>query len=101
MEGEEMTMIELTEQQRQSIQQGEPLRVSAGNLDLILIRADVFASLQTLLETAAGRTESVNGPHDVAKKVTEFRLSVAALRKKAQTTPPPQAWFDESLDDLF
>jgi len=95
-------MIELTEQQRQSIQQGEPLRVSADNLDLVLIRADVFESLQALLETATGRTESVNGPnHDVAKKVAAFQLPLPALRKKAQTTPPPQAWFDESLDDLF
>jgi hypothetical protein len=94
-------MIELTEQQRQAIQQGEPLRVSEGSLDLVLIRADVFESLQALLETAAGRTVPENGTQDMAQKVTEFRLSVAALREKARTTPPPKAWFDESLDDLF
>jgi hypothetical protein len=88
-------MIELTEQQRQSIQEREPLRISEGNLDLVLIRADVFENLQALLETASSQTASAPGPNDVARRVAEFRLSVAALRKKAQTTPPPQAWFEE------
>jgi hypothetical protein len=83
-------MIALTENQRQCIAQGEPLRLSEGNLELVLIRADVFEGLQGLLESV------------VAKKGADFQLPVAALREKAKATPPPQAWFDDdSLANLF
>jgi hypothetical protein len=83
-------MIALTENQRQCIAQGEPLRLSEGNLGLVLIRADVFEGLQRLLENV------------VAKKVADFPLPVAGLREKAKATPPPQAWFDdESLASLL
>jgi hypothetical protein len=43
-------VIELNEQQRQFVQQGQPLRVSEGNLDLVIVRADVFEKLQAQLD---------------------------------------------------
>jgi hypothetical protein len=34
----------------------------------------------------------------IARKVSDFRLPVEALRAKARNNPPPQSWFDEEFD---
>jgi len=45
-------MIELTEDQRQNILQGNPVRVAAPDLgtDCIVLRADVYDKLRSILE---------------------------------------------------
>jgi hypothetical protein len=45
-------MIELTEEQRQDVMQGRPVRVAAPNLggDCVVLRADVYERLRSVLE---------------------------------------------------
>jgi len=45
-------MIELTDEQRQHVLQGKPVRVAAPDLgaDCVVLRADVFDRLQSVLE---------------------------------------------------
>lgn len=44
-------MIELTEEQRHAVQEGKPVRVAAPEVgaDCVILRADVYERLQTLL----------------------------------------------------
>lgn len=48
----ETTIIELTQDQRQAILNGEPVRVASGKLggEIVLVQAGLFDTLQELLE---------------------------------------------------
>jgi hypothetical protein len=48
----EAVMIELTEEQRQNVLQGQPVRVAASELgtDCVVLRADVYDQLRSFLE---------------------------------------------------
>ena len=48
----EMVMIELNEAQRQSLQQGNPVRVVVPDVgaDCVVVRADVYERLRSVLE---------------------------------------------------
>lgn len=49
-------MIELTQEQQQSILRGKPVRVTAPELgtDCVVLRADVYERLQSVLEAEEG-----------------------------------------------
>ncbi len=49
-------MIELSEEQRQTIQQGKPVRVPAPEIgaDCVVVRADVYERMKSALEDDAG-----------------------------------------------
>ncbi len=42
-------MIELTDAQLQAVKRGEPLRIAAEDAEFVVLRADVYERLQTLL----------------------------------------------------
>jgi hypothetical protein len=73
-------MIELTEEQRRAVQEGEAVRIAAGKLGIecVLIRADVYARVHALL--SAGR---------LTPEEQRSLLHVAALRA---------GWDDPAMD---
>ncbi len=69
-------MIELTEQQRQAVKNGEAVRISAAELgeDVVLLRAALFDKLRELLE-------------DDCEQQAVLRYSMKQARKLAHENP--------------
>ncbi len=63
-------MFELTEEQRQAVEQGEPVRVSLDSRDGVLLRTDAYKRIQAILEAersviGAGHTRGPVEPPDL------------------------------------
>ena len=64
-------MIELTEQQRESIEQGQAVRVQEHGRDYVLLRADVYARLNKaadIISTAVSAALAAEGVDHVVQR---------------------------------
>jgi hypothetical protein len=76
MSPKETNMIELTEQQRQAVKNGEAIRVAASEIgeDVVLLRASQYERLRELLE-------------DQREQQTVLRYSMQQVAKAVQDDP--------------
>jgi len=90
-------MIQLTEKQRQTLEQGGAATASLDNRDVVLLRTDIFHRIQAVLETeraliAAGHTR---GPVQIPESLTGLPLSAAERATLGDVVVLPGNRFEE------
>ncbi len=90
-------MIELTEAQRQAVVQGEPVRASLDNRDVVLLRTDVFKRIQAVLEAertliSAGHTR---GPVELPEPLEALPMSAEERLLLGDVILLPASRYDE------